>query len=65
MNERLRIGSIVIRCYEFERTYDFWRQAPRYEPRELRFQRRMRMVVSICHSSLIADVDPPPDLSTN
>jgi hypothetical protein len=34
MSESLRIGSIVIRCYEFERMYDFWRQALRYEPRE-------------------------------
>jgi catechol 2,3-dioxygenase-like lactoylglutathione lyase family enzyme len=34
MNGKMRIGSIVIRCYEFERMYDFWRQALHYEPRE-------------------------------
>jgi hypothetical protein len=34
MSDSLRIGSIVVRCYEFERMYDFWRAALRYEPRE-------------------------------
>jgi catechol 2,3-dioxygenase-like lactoylglutathione lyase family enzyme len=34
MSGNLRIGSIVVRCYEFERMYEFWRQALGYEPRE-------------------------------
>ncbi|HYZ48500.1 MAG TPA: VOC family protein [Sphingomonas sp.] len=34
MAAALRIGSIVIRCYEFELMFAFWRQALRYEPRE-------------------------------
>ena len=34
MAAKLRIGSIVVRCYEFERMFEFWRQALRYEPRE-------------------------------
>jgi catechol 2,3-dioxygenase-like lactoylglutathione lyase family enzyme len=29
-SERVRIGSIVIRCYEFERMVVFWRQALGY-----------------------------------
>jgi catechol 2,3-dioxygenase-like lactoylglutathione lyase family enzyme len=29
-SERVRIGSIVIRCYEFERMVAFWRQALGY-----------------------------------
>lgn len=32
--EHVRIGSIVIRCYEFDRMLAFWRQALRYEPRD-------------------------------
>jgi hypothetical protein len=34
MDGSLHIGSIVIRCYEFERMFDFWRQALHYEARE-------------------------------
>jgi catechol 2,3-dioxygenase-like lactoylglutathione lyase family enzyme len=30
----LRLGSIVIHCFEFERTVAFWRGALGYEPRE-------------------------------
>jgi hypothetical protein len=30
----MKIGSIVIRCYEFDRMFEFWRQALRYAPRE-------------------------------
>lgn len=30
----MRIGSIVIRCYEFERMLAFWQEALRYVPRE-------------------------------
>ena len=30
----LKIGSIVIRCYEWERRYAFWRAALGYVPRE-------------------------------
>src|SRR5262245_51024381 len=29
--DRVTIGSIVIRCYEFERMLAFWREALRYE----------------------------------
>ena len=32
--DKVRIGSIVIRCYEFERMLAFWREALRYVPRE-------------------------------
>jgi catechol 2,3-dioxygenase-like lactoylglutathione lyase family enzyme len=31
MRSDLAIGSIVIRCFEFERMRDFWRAALRYE----------------------------------
>jgi len=34
MAAKLLIGSIVVRCYEFERMFEFWRQTLRYEPRE-------------------------------
>jgi hypothetical protein len=30
----LKVGSIVIRCYEWERMYAFWREALGYVPRE-------------------------------
>jgi len=30
----LRIGSIVIRCYEFDKMLAFWQEALRYVPRE-------------------------------
>jgi catechol 2,3-dioxygenase-like lactoylglutathione lyase family enzyme len=30
----MKIGSIVIRCYEFEKMKQFWQQALRYVPRE-------------------------------
>jgi catechol 2,3-dioxygenase-like lactoylglutathione lyase family enzyme len=30
----MEIGSIVIRCYEFERMLAFWQEALRYMPRE-------------------------------
>ncbi len=30
----MRIGSIVIRCYEFERMMKFWQDALHYIPRE-------------------------------
>jgi catechol 2,3-dioxygenase-like lactoylglutathione lyase family enzyme len=30
----MRIGSIVIRCYEWERMFAFWREALRYVPRD-------------------------------
>lgn len=30
----MRIGSIVIRCYEFEKMMKFWQEALRYVPRE-------------------------------
>lgn len=29
--ERVRIGSIVIRCHEYDRMFAFWREALRYE----------------------------------
>ena len=29
----LRIGSIVIRCYEFERMFEFWKNALHYVPK--------------------------------
>jgi catechol 2,3-dioxygenase-like lactoylglutathione lyase family enzyme len=32
-DERLRIGSIVIRCYEWERMLAFWSEALHYVPR--------------------------------
>jgi hypothetical protein len=31
---RVRIGAIVIHCYEFERMVDFWGRALNYVPRE-------------------------------
>lgn len=30
----MRIGSIVIRCCEFERMQEFWQKALHYEPRQ-------------------------------
>jgi hypothetical protein len=30
----VKIGSIVINCYEFERKLSFWQQALGYVPRE-------------------------------
>ena len=30
----LSIGSVVVRCYEFDRMLAFWQQALGYEPRE-------------------------------
>jgi Glyoxalase-like domain len=30
----MRIGSIVIRCYEFEKMFAFWQEALHYVPRE-------------------------------
>jgi hypothetical protein len=30
----MKIGSIVIRCYEFHRMLEFWQQALHYVPRE-------------------------------
>jgi len=30
----LKIGSIVIKCFEFEKMYSFWKEALSYEPRE-------------------------------
>jgi catechol 2,3-dioxygenase-like lactoylglutathione lyase family enzyme len=30
-NEHVRIGSIVLRCYEYDRMVQFWRAALRYE----------------------------------
>jgi len=34
MVEKLKIGSIVIRCYEFDRMLAFWREALHYQPRQ-------------------------------
>ena len=34
MRRRLRIGSIVIRCFEFEKMLAFWQEALHYVPRE-------------------------------
>jgi catechol 2,3-dioxygenase-like lactoylglutathione lyase family enzyme len=31
---KVKIGSIVVRCYEFDRMLAFWQQALGYEPRE-------------------------------
>ena len=28
----MKIGSVVVRCVEFDKMYDFWRQALRYVP---------------------------------
>ena len=30
----LNVGSIVIRCFEFEKMYEFWKEALGYVPRE-------------------------------
>lgn len=30
----MKIGSIVVRCYEFDRMLAFWQEALGYEPRE-------------------------------
>ncbi|HZD12698.1 MAG TPA: VOC family protein [Candidatus Binatus sp.] len=29
----MRIGSIVIRCYEFDKMYEFWKEALHYAPK--------------------------------
>jgi hypothetical protein len=35
MEERkMKIGSIVVRCYEFDKMLAFWREALHYAPRE-------------------------------
>lgn len=34
MNKNLKIGSIVIRCFEFEQMLEFWKNALGYVPRE-------------------------------
>lgn len=31
---RIKIGSIVVRCYEFDKMLQFWQQALQYVPRE-------------------------------
>jgi hypothetical protein len=31
---KVKIGSIVIRCYEFDKMFAFWQQALHYVPRE-------------------------------
>lgn len=31
---KLKIGSIVIRCFEFDKMMDFWQKALQYVPRE-------------------------------
>src|SRR5918911_3484140 len=31
---KMKIGSIVVRCYEFDRMLAFWQEALGYEPRE-------------------------------
>lgn len=31
---KMKIGSIVVRCYEFDKMLEFWQQALRYVPRE-------------------------------
>lgn len=31
---KLKVGSIVIRCYEFDKMMAFWQEALRYVPRE-------------------------------
>src|SRR5919202_2339227 len=31
---KMKIGSIVVRCYEFDRMMAFWQEALGYEPRE-------------------------------
>jgi hypothetical protein len=31
---RMRIGSIVVHCYEFDKMLEFWQQALHYTPRE-------------------------------
>jgi catechol 2,3-dioxygenase-like lactoylglutathione lyase family enzyme len=33
-NDEMRIGSIVIHCYEFDRMVTFWQNALHYVPRE-------------------------------
>jgi catechol 2,3-dioxygenase-like lactoylglutathione lyase family enzyme len=34
MEAKMKIGSIVVRCYEFDRMLAFWQEALGYEPRE-------------------------------
>ena len=34
IEEKMKIGSIVIRCYEFDSMLAFWREALHYVPRE-------------------------------
>ncbi|HZD94252.1 MAG TPA: VOC family protein, partial [Candidatus Sulfotelmatobacter sp.] len=34
LGEKMKIGSIVIRCYEFNKMLAFWREALHYVPRE-------------------------------
>lgn len=31
---RVKVGSIVVRCYEFDKMLQFWQQALQYVPRE-------------------------------
>ena len=33
-NRNMKIGSIVIRCYEFEKMLEFWQAALHYQPKE-------------------------------
>jgi catechol 2,3-dioxygenase-like lactoylglutathione lyase family enzyme len=35
MDAKVKIGSIVIRCYEFDRMLAFWQEALGYEPRDI------------------------------
>ena len=34
MHSEMKIGSIVIRCYEFDKMLAFWQEALHYVPRE-------------------------------
>jgi hypothetical protein len=34
MEGRVRVGSILFHCFEFDRMYEFWRMALGYVPRE-------------------------------
>jgi len=33
-NRKMKIGSIVIRCYEFDKLLEFWQAALHYQPKE-------------------------------
>ena len=57
----MKIGSIVIHCFDFDRTVAFWQAALHYVPRSRRktagwFSVTQRTKVPICHSRVAIGV---------